>query len=176
MSDDIVLIERARRDPEAFTSLYQQYLSAVYRYLYHRVGNSNDAEDITAQVFLEVLEGLRKNRYRKGGNFRAWLFTIARRRAIDFYRAASVCSLPDSLPSSEPALFVSVEQREELQFLVTALSQLDEEKREILRLRYTAGLSFAEIALLLGKNEPAVKMMAHRAIDLLRQVWEAKNG
>jgi RNA polymerase sigma factor (sigma-70 family) len=84
--------------------------------------------------------------------------------------------LPDSLPSSEPALFVSLEKREELQSLATALSQLDEEKREVLRLRYTAGLSFAEIALLLGKNEPAVKMMAYRAIDFLRQAWEAKNG
>jgi len=175
MSDDIALIERARRDPEAFASLYQQYLSPVYRYLYHRVDNPSDAEDITTQVFLEALEGLRKNRYQKGGNFRAWLFTIARRRAIDFYRAASACPLPDSLPSSEPALFVSLEKREELQYLATALSQLDEEKREVLRLRYTAGLSFAEIALLLGKNEPAVKMMAYRAIDFLRQAWEAKN-
>lgn len=176
MSDDSVLIERARRDPEAFASLYQQYLSAVYRYLYYRVGNSNDAEDITTQVFLEALEGLRKNRYRKGGNFRAWLFTIARRRAIDFYRAASTCPLPDSLPSPEPALFISVEKREDFQFLANALSQLDEEKREVLRLRYAAGLNFAEIAVLLGKNEPAVKMMTYRAIDLLRQAWEAQNG
>ncbi len=176
MSDDTVLIERARLDPEAFASLYQQYLSPVYRYLYHRVDSPGDAEDITTQVFLEALEGLRKNRYRKGGNFRAWLFTIARRRAIDFYRTASACPLPDGLPSPEPALFVSVERREELQFLETALSQLDEDKREILRLRYAAGLNFAEIALLLGKNEPAVKMMAYRAIDLLRQAWEAKNG
>lgn len=176
MSDDIVLIERARRDPEAFASLYQQYLSAIYRYLYHRVGNSNDAEDITTQVFLEALEGLQKNRYQKGGNFRAWLFTIARRRAIDFYRADSTYPLPESLPSRDPALSVSVEDHEELQFLATALSQLDEEKREILRLRYAAGLSFAEIALLFEKKEPAVKMMAYRAIDLLRQAWEAKNG
>ena len=75
--DDPALIERARRDPEASAALYRRYLTPVYHYLYRRLANVNDAEDLTAQVFTEALEGLRANRYRAVGYFPAWLFNIA---------------------------------------------------------------------------------------------------
>jgi RNA polymerase sigma-70 factor, ECF subfamily len=57
-SDEVTLIEQARRDPDAFATLYERYLPRVYRYLYLRLGNQHDAEDITSQVFIETLEGL----------------------------------------------------------------------------------------------------------------------
>ena len=82
--DDAELVESARNDPAALAALYQRYLTPVYRYLYHRVGNSADAEDLASQVFIEALEGL--VRYQDRGNFAAWLFTIAYRKAITFYR------------------------------------------------------------------------------------------
>jgi RNA polymerase sigma-70 factor (ECF subfamily) len=64
--DEAALIERARRDPEAFAALYRQYLTPVHRYLYRRLGNVHDVEDLTAQVFIEALEGLRANRFSAG--------------------------------------------------------------------------------------------------------------
>lgn len=162
-------------DPDSFGALYRQYLPAVYRYLYHRVGNAAEAEDLSAQTFTEALDGLMQGRFQTGGNFLAWLFTIARRRAADFYRQRPTAPL-EEYPDPEPALLTVLEQREDLRRLKHLLAQLDENRQELLRLRFSAGLGFAEIALLEGKNEAAVKMSVYRALDWLREHWEAENG
>ncbi len=168
------LIEHARRDPDAFAALYRYYLPQIYRYLLVRVGNPQDAEDITSKVFTEALEGLVHQRYRENGKFVAWLFTIARRRLIDLYRQRPTVSL------EETALF-DPDPSDHIQFtdnknrLKKLLSELDEDKRELMRLRFAGGLSFAEIAALEGKSEAAVKMSIHRIIRWLRENWEAKD-
>src|SRR5512138_729305 len=84
LKDEAALVEAARRDPVAFSKLYHRYVTPIYRYFYRRLGNAKDAEDLTSQVFIEVLEGL--VHYREHGSFAAWLFTIARRKAIAIYR------------------------------------------------------------------------------------------
>ncbi|GAB4580098.1 MAG: hypothetical protein Fur0022_28370 [Anaerolineales bacterium] len=84
VDEEVLLVDAARQNPEAFDALYCRYLTPVYRYLYSRVQNRADAEDLTTQVFIEALEGLA--RYRDRGTFPAWLFTIARRRAIEYHR------------------------------------------------------------------------------------------
>ena len=68
--DDASLAKDAALNEEAFTALYRRYVAPIYRYLYHRLGNANDAEDLTAQVFMEALEGLAS--YRERGSFSAW--------------------------------------------------------------------------------------------------------
>ena len=92
VTNEAALIEEAQHNPEAFARLYQRYLTPLYRYLYRRLSNAHDAEDLTTQVFIDVLEGLATHRYREGGCFVAWLFTIARRRLVDFYRQRTVCT------------------------------------------------------------------------------------
>ena len=174
-TDEPDLIEKARHDPEAFAELYRRYLAPVYRYLYRRLGNVHEAEDLTAQVFIDMLEGLAANRYRAGSCFSAWLFTITRRRLVDFYRQRPTVPL-DEEHSSEPGLLAALEKSDDLRRLADLLTQLDEEKQELLRLRFSAGLGFAEIALLEGRSEAAVKMMLYRALDWLREHWEAENG
>lgn len=175
VEEEAALVEAARRDPEAFAALYRRYLTPVYRYLLHRSSNVHDAEDLTAQVFLEALEGLAAHRYRKGGCFAAWLFTIARRRLVDFYRQRPCAPLGDP-PSPEPGLMAAIEKGEDLQRLDRLLARLDEDRQELLRLRFSAGLSFAEIGLLEGRSEAAVKMALYRALDFLREHWEDENG
>src|SRR5512143_3288299 len=73
------------RSPAAFAELYRQYFKPVYRYLYLKTGSPAEAEDLTSQVFLSALEGL--PRYRHQGHFSAWLFSLARRKAADYYRS-----------------------------------------------------------------------------------------
>ena len=183
-SDDPALIEQARHNSDAFAALYRRYLTSVYRYLYSRLGIVHDAEDITTQVFIDALEGLSSNHYRAGGCFSAWLFTIARRRLVDFYRQRPTVPLDSTrtgadlceIPSAEPGLLVALEKSDDLKRLTHLLAQLDEEKQELLRLRFSALLGFAEIALLEGKSEAAVKMALYRTIDWLREHWEAENG
>ncbi len=92
------LVAEARRDRGAFVQLYDRYLTPIYRYLLSRVGNRQDAEDLTSQVFLAALE--RFGQYQgRGKSFAAWLFTIARNKAIDFFRArhpeAAIAVFPD---------------------------------------------------------------------------------
>lgn len=162
-------------DPQTFAALYRQHLPAVYRYLYRRVGNAAEAEDLTAQTFTEALESLLCGRFQPGGNFPAFLFTIARRRAADFYRQRPEASLDDP-GDPEPGLLAALEACEDIRRLQTLLAQLDEGKRELLRLRFAAELGFAEIALLEGKSEAAVKMTLYRTLAWLRENWEAENG
>ncbi len=172
--DDAVLVKHATKDPEAFGVLYRRYLTPLYRYLYQRLGNSHDAEDLTAQVFTEALEGLVHHRYRENGCFAAWLFTIARRRAVDFYRQKPVEQLDDP-PSPEPGLLAAIEKSENLQRLAHLLSQLDEDRRELLRMRFSTGLSYAKIGQIEGRSEAAVKMMIYRTLEHLHIQWEAEN-
>jgi RNA polymerase sigma factor (sigma-70 family) len=173
--EEALIVEQACHDSKAFAALYRQYLTPVYRYLLSRLNNSNDAEDITAQVFTEALEGLVANRFQSGSNFGAWLFTITRRRLIDFYRHRPISKLNDP-PSQDPSLLSILENRENMQQLAHLLTQLDEESRELLRLRYSAGLSFSQISLLDGRSEPAVKMAFYRTIKFLQEHWELEDG
>ena len=87
--DDAVLVRAARHDLAAFAALYRRYVTPIYRYLYSRVGNAADAEDLTAQTFVAALEGLPG--YRERGNFAAWLFTIAHNKAADHHRQQHQC-------------------------------------------------------------------------------------
>jgi RNA polymerase sigma-70 factor (ECF subfamily) len=162
-------------DPEAFAALYRQHLPAVYRYLYRRVGNTAEAEDLTAQTFTEAFDAVRRNSFRPESNFPAFLFTIARRRVADFYRQRPEAPLTEH-PDSDPGLLAALEARDDIQRLKTLLAQLDEEKQELLRLRFSAGLNFAEIALLEGKSEAAIKMSLYRTLNWLREHWEVENG
>jgi RNA polymerase sigma-70 factor, ECF subfamily len=171
--DDASLVRDAARNTEAFTALYRRYVTPVYRYLYHRLGNAKDAEDLTAQVFMEALEGLAS--YRERGNFSAWLFTIARRRLIDLYRQRPVDLLPDNLADLSFDL-QSIAEKNETQFrLNQLLGELDDERRELLQLRFAAGLDFSEIASLLQRTEGAVKMSLYRTLDWLKTNWEKKS-
>ena len=173
--DDAPLIEQARRDPDAFAALYQRYLPRVYRYLYLRLGNQHDTEDIASQVFMETLDGLKRNKYKENGCFPAWLFTIVRRRLVDFRRQVPPLPLEEH-PSSDPALLEQIQDWENVERLSFLLAKLDDEKQEILRLRFAGELSFAEIAILENQSEAAAKMTVYRAIQWLREHWEAENG
>jgi len=172
--DDDELVERARHDPEAFAALYRRYLPSVFRYLFVRLGNSQEVEDITSKVFVEALESLVQQRYQENGKFAAWLFTIARRRLIDLYRQRPTTPLQEAaLLAPDP--FDQVQSADRQVRLRVLLSKLDAEKQELMRLRFAGGLSFAEIAALEGKSEAAIKMMVYRTIRWLRENWEGEN-
>jgi RNA polymerase sigma-70 factor (ECF subfamily) len=170
-TNEAALVEEARDNPEAFAALYRHYVTPLYRYLYRRLSSAHDAEDLTTQVFIDVLEGLATHRYREGGCFTAWLFTIARRRLVDFYRQRPSAKLEDP-PSPEPGLLFAIEKGQDVQRLAFLLARLDEDQQELLRLRFSGGLSFSEISLLDGRSEAAVKMAVYRTLDFLREHWE----
>ena len=174
-SDEIELINAARQDSKAFGELYKKYVERVYRYLYSRVGNVQEAEDITAQTFLAAFESF--DRFREDDRFASWLFTIARNKATDHFRkreiSISMSSTPDIPVDDDP--LVPIIQSEQVAALASLIQALPEDDQELLRLRFLAALSFPEIAYLLHRNEDTVKKSIYRLLARLHSQLEVSN-
>ena len=162
------MIEAARQDPQKFGDLYLLYAQPVFRYLYSRIRNIPDAEDATAQTFLAALEQIQK--YKHDGYFASWLFSIARNKAMDYFRKQrketpliEVESI--STDAGQLSLVIKTEQITALSVLI---NKLPEEEQELIRLRYVAELSFTEIGYLLGQKEDTVKKSLYRLLARLK--------
>lgn len=174
-SDDFALVQAARVEPEAFGEIYKLYVARIYRYLHARTGSEEDAADLTQQVFLQALAGLTK--YHGEAPFAAWLFRIARNLVTDSYRRrrefVSWEVLPDTLrsaPENDPE--TTAIQRESLAQLRALFNTLSPEKRELLWLRFGAGLSVQEIATVIGKSPAAVRKQVSRTLQALEEQYD----
>jgi RNA polymerase sigma-70 factor, ECF subfamily len=173
VDDEAALVEAAKANPKAFEPLYQRYKARLYRYLLLRVRREEDAADLTQQVFLKALSALPSYRAR-GIPFAAWLFRIAHHIASDTYRLKKSAISWNTLSDDEGLIAeVNLEdhilQQERLTHLYQLLDQLDPFKRELLVLRFSAGLSAREIALVVGKSQPAVKKQLTRTLQRLKE-------
>ena len=169
-------INEIPRDPARFGSIYRAYLNPVYRYILARVSNHADAEDLTSQVFMTALEGL--SRYKEQGSFAAWLFSIARRKVADHFRAQSKIvplDYHEDMPAPENDYLRQIVAKEELNALTQQISRLPEEEQELLRLRFAAQLTFDEIATVLNRKTSAVKMAYYRLLNRLENQMEVNN-
>lgn len=163
------LVAAARRDPAQFAALYDLHVRPVYRYFCSQVRETVAAEDLTSQTFLAALEAL--PRYQHRGYFSAWLFAIARRKAQDYFRQRQPALLSETL-AENPEILARVAQSDDLRRLAGLFRALEGDEQELLRLRFAADLSFAEIAALLGKNEAAVKKSLYRLLARLQSQLE----
>jgi RNA polymerase sigma-70 factor (ECF subfamily) len=171
--DERDLIRAAQERPEAFGALYERHLDRVYRFLQLRVGRE-EAADLTQQVFLRAFTSLPSYKSR-GVPFVAWLFRIARNLAADHHRSSSRLVgdlLPDiaqaaSVPSPEEVTL----QTERRIYLRSLVSELDDDKRELLAMRFAAGLTSREIAAVMGKSEAATKKQLTRIVRSLKEKY-----
>ena len=168
--DDEALAREATENPAAFAGLYRRHVNRVYRYLLIRVGDVYDAQDLTAETFLAALEGI--GGYRGQGDFAAWLLSIARRKAADYFRRGRT-TLPleaaAHVSDSNPLPDAVVEQRLRLEWVARALRGLSPDRAEALSLRVFGGLNAAEVGRVMGKSEAAVRMLVYRAMRDLRE-------
>jgi len=177
VEDEAEVVAAARNgDPAAFARLYGRYVRPIYRYLYSRVGDGADAEDLTSRTFLAALEAL--PRYRHRGRFAAWIFAIAYRKAMDHFRTRRAQSPLDetSITGVGADLAGQVIQAQARQDLTKRIDELTDEQQELLRLRYVADLSYAEIGDALGKSEEAAKKSLYRLLATLQERMEADGG
>lgn len=161
------VIARAQRGDSAATSvIYQTYVPLIYRYVAYRVGSDEDAEDITAEVFVRMVESL-GNYTDTGAPFEAWLYRIAAARVADFYRKRkrrTHVELTDNLVSDGMEPEESMLDDQETSQLREAVRHLAEEEQTILIMRFVERKSHYEVAELLDKSVSAVKSAQHRAL------------
>ncbi len=173
------LIERAKQDPEAFGELYERYVDRIYNYIYYRVGNAHDAEDLTARLFYRVLKAL--PRYvDRGAPFASWLYRIAHNLVANFHRdrrrrpSLSIDDLP-LISNWREAPEQVAEQHDEERTLWQAINALSEDRRELLTMKFGEGLSNAQIGNLMGRTEGAIKSLYHRTLISLREELERRS-
>jgi RNA polymerase sigma-70 factor (ECF subfamily) len=172
-------------EQEAIGLLYDAYIVRLYRYCLARVGNETDAEDLAEEIFLKVMGAVDGFEWRDLGAgdrspFAAWLFRIAHNHVVSFHRRAQVHRrLVKDAPGEEVPEWVPDEGRgpqdlAELSLTIeevfTAVESLSEAQRDVIRLRFGAGLSVAETAEALGKQQTNVKVLQHKGIQKLKQL------
>ena len=175
------LVERGQQgDRSALEELYLIHFDRIYSYLHMTVGNRHDAEDLTTQTFLKMLESMKKFRW-GSAPFSAWLFRIAHNLAMDHFRASRRWQPEEEVPEPEGAEEYSAEEeamhaigRKSMLELIEGLSQ---EQQQVLTLKFVFSFSNAEAATILDKTEGAVKSLQHRAlVSLQKQIAGDKEG
>jgi RNA polymerase sigma-70 factor (ECF subfamily) len=170
----LALVHRAQAgDAEAFGELYDRYVDLVYRYVYYRVGTAALAEDLTSETFLRALKRITSFTW-QGRDVGAWFVTIARNLIADHYKSGryrlelttddvSESGAPLAEDGPEGAVLASMQNA----VLLDAVKQLNAEQQECIVLRFLQGLSVAETARAMGKNDGAIKALQYRAIRSL---------
>ncbi|MGA5818711.1 ECF subfamily RNA polymerase sigma factor, BldN family [Kitasatospora sp. NPDC094028] len=169
------LVERAQNgESEAFGRLYDHYADTVYRYIYYRVGSRATAEDLTSETFLRALRRIGTFTW-QGRDFGAWLVTIARNLVADHFKSSRFrleVTTGEMLDSNECERSPEESVLESLSnaALLDAVRRLNPQQQECVTLRFLQGLSVAETARIMGKNEGAIKTLQYRAVRTLARL------
>jgi RNA polymerase sigma-70 factor (ECF subfamily) len=174
-------IRQARLDPRAFAPIYDRYFPRVHAYVSYRVYDSQDAEDIIAEVFTRAIQNLKRFRWRGAHSLAAWLFRIAHNLVIDYSRERrraglsqeqgdSLGALADQAPCPEDVLA----QREAFQQMCALITALSPRRQEVITLKFYGGLRNRDIARLLGLSERTVASHLCRALQDLERIWAAQ--
>ena len=167
------LVDFAQRgDREALEALYLLHFDRVYSYLHLSVGNRHDAEDLTTQTFLKMLEAIGRFRW-QSAPFSAWLFRIAHNLAMDHFRASRRWQPEEEVPEPEDATESSAEEAalESIgrRSMLELIENLSHEQKQVLTLKFVFNFSNAEVGAILGKTEGAIKSLQHRALASLHR-------
>ncbi|TDC63126.1 ECF subfamily RNA polymerase sigma factor, BldN family [Streptomyces hainanensis] len=169
------LVERAQAgEAEAFGCLYDHYSDTVYRYIYYRVGGRATAEDLTSETFLRALRRIGTFTW-QGRDFGAWLVTIARNLVADHFKSSRFrleVTTGEMLDANEVERSPEDSVLESLanSALLEAVRKLNPQQQECVTLRFLQGLSVAETARVMGKNEGAIKTLQYRAVRTLARL------
>ncbi len=171
----IALVELARGgDADAFGLLYDHYQSSIYRFLFYRTRSATTAEDLTSETFFRALRNMTSFRW-QGKDFGAWLMTIARNLATDHFKAGrtrlemtteDMGAHDDATEGPESMVLAGLTN----ELLLQALTELPDEQRDCLVMRFLQGMSIAETAAVLGRSDGAVKQLQLRGVRNLAKL------
>lgn len=165
------LVRRAKSgDKDAFGEIYESHLTPLYRYVYIRIGNREEADDVTQEVFLRAYQAIDRFELTRE-NLLPYLFTIARNLLINRSQKKRALTMPAEDLDREVGLndtSAHAEQEELKETLRRAMSELSESEREIIELKFFAEQSYSEIAAILEKKEDAIRQHVARAMKKMR--------
>lgn len=161
------LIKAYRTDPACFMDLYQLWLEPVFYYYLRLTGHRETAEDLTADFFLKLLNGLSK--YKSKGRFTSWLFTVAHNLAMDHFRWEKrfMETMASENEPNENLSCPSGTSPDDVILLRQCLAKLNHDDQELIHLRYHEGLSYAQIGEVVGRREQTVKKAVYRILNVL---------
>jgi RNA polymerase sigma-70 factor (ECF subfamily) len=167
------LVERAQQgDRAALEELYLIHFDRIYSYLHMSVGNKHDAEDLTTQTFLKMLESIKRFRW-QSAPFSAWLFRIAHNLAMDHFRARRrwqpEAEVPEPPGAEEPSAELEAMQTIGRQSMMELIEKLSPEQQQVLTLKFVFNFANADVATILEKTEGAIKSLQHRALASLQK-------
>ncbi len=172
MQNEENLIRRAQlHDEEALTRIYEENFDRVYRYVVLKIGDRTEAEDITQQVFINVIKSISSYKW-QGAPFTAWLYRIAHNQIVDYLRRKTkvpTAQLSETLPSKDIDPTTAVEQKLQIESITEVMKRLTSAQQQVITLRFTAEMSIAEVAKAMGKSEGAIKALQHSAVAALRR-------
>lgn len=169
--EEIKILQRAQHgDNEAFAELYRANVQAIFRYIYHRVNDTQLSEDMTGDVFTRALKGITDYRD-QGKPFVAWLYSIAHARVVDHYRRVERRPLESDL-DDEPIpvksdMDAEIMRKQAAKVLKEAIARLTDEQQQVVVLRFVEGYRIEAVAEIMGKNANAIKALQHRALRAL---------
>ena len=167
------LVARGQQgDRDALEELYLIHFDRIYSYLHVSVGNRHDAEDLTTQTFLKMLEKIGSFKW-QSAPFSAWLFRIAHNLAMDHFRARRRWQpeeeVPEPVGDAEPSAELTAMQTIGRESMLKLIDRLSPEQQQVLTLKFVFNLPNAEVAAILDKTEGAIKALQHRALVSLQQ-------
>lgn len=170
---EAVLVEQAKEDPHAFGALYERYVDRIYSYIYYRTGNQQDAEDLTARTFHKALDHIGRFDNR-GVPFSAWLYRIAHNLVANWHRDRSrrrelVLEDQAHLPYGSGSPERLAEASEARDALLSAIRQLPDDRQQLILLKFSDALPNAQIGVIMGRSEGAIKSLYHRTLLALRE-------
>ena len=181
LSGEKTILERAHRgDTDAFGQIYDYYAAKIFRFIFLKTGNKENAEDLTSETFMRFWKFIRKEKISKE-SAEPILFRIARNLVIDFYRKKEIIAMEideeiaNRITDEQQDYINRMINREEVQEMMESLKELKDEYQEIIILRFVEDMELDEIAEITGKSNGSVRVLSHRALKALERVIKMKS-
>jgi len=170
--NDAALVQLAKDNPEAFGELYERYVTKIYNYIYYRVGDQEEAEDLTARTFFRALRKIGSYEER-GLPFSAWLYRIAHNLVANWHRSQSrrkSVQLDELIAATSDGASPSslIERQEARETLLEVIQELPEDRQQLLILKFVERMPNAQIGKVMGRSESSIKSLYHRTLKTLR--------
>ena len=173
-TEEELILKAKEFDEQTLAKLCEKYYKVIYHYIYYRTSNIQDAEDLTHEVFVRMVNNINEQK----GNFKSWLYTIAKNLLTDYYRKKQFRKTMEQLNKMEDMHTSTLPMEHEIldrEVLRVAIKELSQEQQDVIVLKYISDLSNQDVAHIIKKSEGAVKVIANRAIQKLKHSMEIIN-